>query len=213
MIFKNREEAGEQLAEKIIQKKIINPKDETIIVSLLRGGVLIGDKISQKLKSPHLGLPVAKISSPYQEELAIGALCFDKIYWEKSIINSFNFKKSIINNQIKKAKEKFINYCHDFNIKKKDFDQIREKVIILTDDGIATGASINAGFLFLKSKKPKQIVLATPVAPFDFKEDKFRQSIILFKDPFLSAVSQYYQDFPQISSDLVKKILANKKIN
>ncbi len=152
---------------------------------------------------------MAKISAPHQEELAIGALCFNQIYWEKNIFSSLNLSNEIINQQIKKAKEKFDNYCLEFNIKEKKFSLIKNRVVVLVDDGIATGSSVNCAFLFLKSKKPKKLILASPVAPSDFKHPGFDEEIILFKDPYLSAVSQYYQNFFQVKSEEIKKLISN----
>lgn len=210
MIFKDRKEAGEKLAQVLINHRLIKKNlKNTIVVSLLRGGFIVGYQIAKKLSLPHLPLPVAKISTPHQKELAIGALCFNQIYWEKNIFSSLNLSNEIINQQIKKTKEKFDNYCLEFNIKEKIFSLIKNKVVVLVDDGIATGSSVNCAFLFLKSKKPKKLILASPVAPSDFTNPGFDEEIILFKDPYLSAVSQYYQNFFQVKSEEIKKLISN----
>ena len=86
VIFKDRVDAGKKLADFIVKsdffKKIKNKKN-IIVVSLLRGGVVVGFEIAKKIGVKNLPLPVAKISSPENPELAIGALCFSQIYWEK----------------------------------------------------------------------------------------------------------------------------------
>lgn len=212
MIFQNRQDAGKKLAKKLIEKKIVDNKDKNmVVVSLLKGGVIIGNEISKKLNCSHFILPVAKIAAPFQEELAIGALCFDKIYLNQKLICSYLFDKKTINNQIKKAQEKFLSHCQIFKIKKKDYKKIKNKVVILTDDGIATGATVKIATVFLKSQNPKKIILAAPVAPSDFKNKDFDQILIFYKDPCLSAVSQYYLKFPQISNEEVKKTIQSFK--
>ena len=198
VIFKDRCDAGKKLADLIIKSdffKNIKDKKNIVIVSLLRGGVVVGEQIAKKIGVKNLYLPVAKISSPFNQELAIGALCFFEVYWEKEILDLYRFSEEEKNNQLKKAKEKFFSYLQKFNIKEEDFDGIKNKVVILVDDGIATGATAYASFYFLKTKKPKTIILASPVAPYDFKNPGFDKLFIYHKDENFSAISQFYEDF------------------
>ncbi len=196
MIFKDRKEAGKKLAD-LLKKKL---KKVDYVVSLLRGGVIVGQEIADNFKVLHLFLPVAKVSHPFNSELAIGALCFDKIYWEnENILEVFP--------QIKIAKEKFCSYLKRFCLKKSDFKKIKNKVVVLVDDGIATGSTVKAAALFLKSQKIKRLILASPVAPTGFNSNKFNQIIIFHRDPFLSAISQYYESFPQVEDEEIKRLL------
>lgn len=194
MLFKDRVNAGKKLTN-LLKKKF---KKIDYVVSLLRGGVIVGKEIADNFKVPHLPLPVAKISHPFNSELAIGALCFDKIYWE-------NIPK--VFPQIKIAKEKFNSYLKKFSLKKSFYRKIKNKVVILVDDGIATGSTIKAGALFLKSQEPKVLILASPVAPTDFSGDKSEQIVIFHRDFFLSAISQYYESFPQVGDEEIKRLL------
>jgi len=210
MLFKDRKKAGERLAEKLLKEGAFEKEQlkKTIVVSLLKGGIILGDIIAKKLNIDHLPLVVAKIPAPLNPELALGALTFNTLYLDKKIISSFD--KINLQNQINQALSKLATYQKEFKIKESDFNQIKEKTIILVDDGIATSSTIQAAFLFLKKKRAKKIILATPVAPADFNEKIFDKVFILHKDPFLSAISQYYQDFSQVEDDEVKNIL-NKK--
>ncbi|MDO9027588.1 MAG: phosphoribosyltransferase family protein [Candidatus Roizmanbacteria bacterium] len=191
MLFQDRLDAGNQLADRLAYYK-----NNSIVVSLLRGGVIVGDAIAKKLKIPHLFLAVVKISHPYQPELAIGALCFNKIYLDNQYVSFFD--KKTTNQQIKNAKIKFSSYLKRFNLKKLGYKKLKSKAVILVDDGIATGATIKAGLFFIKSQKPKKIILAVPVAPADFENPGFDEIIILNCDPSFSAVSQFYESFPQV---------------
>jgi len=207
MVFKDRIDAGEKLAV-LLEKKLPLSRDRAIVVSLLRGGIVVGDVIAKKLSLTHLPLVVTKIPAPYQPELAIGALCFDQTYWESSIVNSLNLTLPEKNDQRLIAKNKFTDYCRRFNIQEKDFLNIKNKTVVLVDDGIATGSTARAARLFLKSMQTKKIILASPVAPSDFKNDGFDEVIILHKDPYLSAISQFYQSFPQLEDEEVEIILS-----
>ena len=202
MIFKDRKEAGEKLAGLLFKKRLKN----AVVVSLLRGGAVVGEEIANKLKSPHIPLAVAKIPAPLEQELAIGALCFDFTYLESRITNSLNIERSAIRKQVDIAKEKFDSYLKRFDLKKSNY-RLKNKAVILTDDGIATGSTVKAALLFIKSLTPKKIILAIPVAPTDFETAGFDDVVILHRDPFFSAVSQFYKNFPQVEDEEVRKML------
>jgi putative phosphoribosyl transferase len=210
MLFKDRKEAGEKLAEKLLNEGVVakNQIKKTVVVSLLKGGIILGDIIAKKLKINHLPLPVAKIPTSTNPELALGALTFHTLYLDKETVSFFG--KINLQNQINQPLSKLTTYQKKFKIKESDFNQIKNKTIILVDDGIATSSTVKAACLFLKKKGAKKIILASPVAPADFDEKGFDEVIILHKDPFLSAISQYYQDFSPIEDEQVKNLL-NKK--
>lgn len=200
MIFKDRADAAIKLLAHIKSKK------DLVVVSLLRGGVIIGDILSKGLDSPHLPLPVAKIPAPYNPELALGALCFDVVYLDPSIVNRFSLPKSDVTHQIGVAKQKFDSYCNRFNIQE-DIYNIVGKDVVLVDDGIATGSTVRAALLYLKAHKPHAVTLAAPVAPADFDPNGFDTFIVLHQTADFSSLSQFYQDFSQITDDEVREIM------
>lgn len=209
MIFKDRVEAGEKLAQVLTKnKEITNEKKNIIILSLLRGGAVVGYQIAKKLSLPHFPLVVKKIGAPSNEELAIGALCQNEIFLDKNLIKRLGLDKNEVNAQIKKAKQKQEEYWKKF-IKKKP-PSLKEKIVILVDDGIATGASVKVGLQCLKKQKVKKVFLAVPVAPSDFDSSGFDKAFILHRDPFLSAVSQFYQEFNQVNDKLAIDIFSSK---
>ena len=84
MLFKDRRQAGEKLAAILKHDNVVSQNHKNIIiVSLLRGGVVVGKTIAENLQVKHLPLIVTKISAPNNIELAIGALCYDTIYLDK----------------------------------------------------------------------------------------------------------------------------------
>lgn len=202
MIFKDRVDAGKKLGQMLKGKY-----RKTAVVSLLRGGAVVGKEVAKILESPHYSLPVAKISSPIQPELALGALCFDEVFLDKNIIGSFSFSRPVIVNQINLAREKFQSYLRRFRIKKSNFLKIKKQVAVLIDDGIATGATMRAGALFVKTLGPEKIVAAVPVAPAGFSSAGFDEVVIYHQDPQMSAISRFYKDFSQLEDGDVKKLL------
>ena len=192
MLFKNRWEAGERLAE-ILKERFAVKKDEFLILSLLRGGWVVGKAIEEKFEVPHLPLPVAKISSPLNPEYAIGALCFDKVF-----IHDRSFSKQEVEKATEAARQKFENYLKTFGLKEEDYRVVKGKRVFIVDDGVATGSSVEAAALFAKEKGAKKVVLAAPVAPADLSLQNFDKEVILYKPHHFSAVSQFYEDFSPV---------------
>ena len=211
MIFKDRADAGRKLLVRLFEdREIKKNKRRVVVVSLLRGGIMVGGVIAKGLQVRHLPLVVTKIPAPYNPELALGALCFDVTYLEKTVINSLGLEKAEIVNQIGLAREKFNSYLKRFGLRKTLYSRVlKNKIIILTDDGIATGSTVKAAILYLKSKKPKSIILAVPVAPTDFSTVGIDKELILHKNLAFGAVSQFYERFSQVEDPEVKKILFN----
>ncbi len=206
MIFKDRIDAGEKLVTAL--EKFPETK-KAVVISLLRGGTILGAVISKELKIKHLPLVVTKIPSPLNPELALGAYCFNTTYLEPTIINSLGVDNKIIRKQVSLAQKKFNDYLKRFNIKRADFEQMKNKAIIVVDDGIATGATVKVAILYLQKLNPEKIILAAPVAPIGFtlgsiKTDKI---IILYQSPVFSAVSQFYESFPPIEDKEVTDLI------
>ncbi len=137
-------------------------------------------------------------------------MCFDAVYLDQTIIRSLQLRPDKVRSQVQSARNEFNHYCQRFSINKKSFLTIKGSVVVLVDDGIATGSTVEAARLFLKSVGVKKIILASPVAPADFNNPNFNAVITLYRDPYLSAISQYYQDFRQLEDEDVNKILNPK---
>ena len=213
MIITVGRDAGRKLLVRLyVDRDIKKGLKKVVVVSLLRGGVVIGDVIAKGLFCKHLPLVVAKIPASFNPELAIGALCFDTVYLEKDVLRSVNINKAAIRNQIEIARKKFTSYLKRFNLKQYMYARnLKGKIVILVDDGIATGSTVKVAFLYLKSKRPRSIILAVPVAPNDFDTRGFDKTFILTKDRYFSAVSKFYERFPQIEDEEVVKTLNVKR--
>lgn len=203
MIFQDRTSAGKQLAGVIAKdQEIVASKKDLVVLSLVRGGAAVGYEIAKRLNCPHFPLVVKKIGAPGQEELAIGAVCNGEYFLDEVLINRIGISRKEVEDQIRKAKDKQREYLRKFATKKINF---QGKVLIIVDDGIATGASVQAAVKYLKKERPRKIILAAPVAPSDFDETsadwRINKVFILHKDQAFHAVGQFYQDFEQVEDD------------
>ncbi len=207
MIFKDRQRAADKLYQDLKKNLQIKKNSQYCIVSLLRGGLILGTILAKKLKVKHLPLVVTKVPAPYIPELAIGAVCFEFTYLEPPVIHSLGLAKSEIHQQIKIAEHKFVQYCQNFHLSEDLYGPLKKSVVILVDDGVATGASVKAALLFIRSKKPKATLLVAPVAAADTDLRGFDKLYILDRPSSFGSVSQYYKHFPQVEDDEVKKII------
>ena len=213
-MFKNRQEAGEKLALKL--KKIINDKD-FVVVALLRGGIVLGKIISDYFKIPLLPLSVKKIGAPLNPELAIGAVTFDKThYFDNDLIRHLmvdeDYIKSSLENKSKEAQTLQNKFPTSLKLRGASKNLVKDKRVIIVDDGIATGATAICAAIYAKKEKTKEIILATPVISKDtLKNIKiyFDRVISLRIVDNLTSVSQFYESFPQIEDSEVIKILSN----
>lgn len=204
-IYSNRREAGRILADKL--KTIVSGK--IVVLSLPRGGVIIGAEVAKSLKAEHNLVISRKIGAPYDPEVAIGAITQDgKLLKDDSIIDALSVTKGYIDSQIrlelKEIKRRLKKYLHN-----KSFPILTNKTVILADDGLATGFTMEAALEYVRNLGPYRVIVAVPVG---FAEairrmsQKADQVICPLIPEKFWAVGQFYQEFHQVSDGEIKKI-------
>lgn len=206
-MFKSRQQAGEALAKKLQTFK----NKKALILAIPRGGVVVGASLAKNLSLPLDVLITRKIGALGNPELAIGAVGPDKVRvvnW--TLVSRLGLSNDFLSQATEKEAEEVEKRQAKFGQKKLE---VSGKTVILVDDGIATGATTEAAILWLKAKKTGKIILAVPVAPpevvkkFQVLVDKL---VVLETPRFFGAVGQFYQEFPQVSDEEVKKLLKEK---
>jgi len=210
MYFKDRKDAGEKLAH--ILKKY---KDKDVVIyALPRGGVVTAKEISRYLHAPLDLIITRKIGHPESPEYAIAATAENgHILGEEGEIESVGrewLEKEMEKEKLeaKRRREKYLQGRETIDVK--------GKIAILVDDGIATGLTMRVAIMELKHRNPKKIVVAIPVIPTRTAEilSKEADEVVALDIPpeneFLGAVGAYYNEFSQISDDEVIEILKKK---
>src|SRR5918993_1398889 len=217
--FHDRRDAGKYLAEKIKHyiKNNFNSEAKTdffIVMAIPRGGVFIGDIIASELNMDMDIIISKKIGAENNPELAIGAIMADGSYiLNEDIVNRINISDEYIHTQIELQKKEIERRLIEFKGKKEYHNNLKDKVIILVDDGIATGATIMAAVKWIKEKQHcKRLIVAVPVAPAESNIlDKLNQIadkvIVIFTPYDFAAVGQFYEHFDQVSDKEVKEIM------
>lgn len=206
-IFKNRQEAGHTLAQ-----KLISYRDQPVVVlGLPRGGVILAAEIASMLNAP-LDLAFArKIGHPLQEEYAIAAIS------EKgNFIGNEGELKRVDQKWLKEKQEAALAEIKERRhtyLKERNRLPLKDKTVILADDGIATGLSIQAAIQEIKNEHPKKLIIAVPVLPeyvANILKKQIDELIAIRIDPdhlFLGSVGAYYEKFEQVTDQEIISIM------
>jgi len=209
MIFQNRIEAGKKLSHKLSKYQATK---NLIVLGIPRGGIIVGKQLSQALDCPLDIIVTKKIGAPGNSELAIGAVgvvgkpVIDEELAERVGADENYLKSKILNlkSEIKRREKIFRRDKLPLNLK--------DKTVILTDDGVATGATMMAAVEIARQQNPKKIIVAVPVIAKDTLEkiESLADEVVFLDAPeMFFAVGQFYQDFSQITDEEVRKILSN----
>ena len=209
-MFKDRVEAGKILAEKL---KELEPFENTIILALPRGGVPIAYEVAKRLKIPLDVIIVRKLGAPLNEEFAIGSLVEgnpERVILNEDAIYKLRIEKEYIDEVVSKERNELHRREELYRGSQNVLSNLKDKRVILIDDGVATGYTIKAALTAIREQEPSSIVVAVPVAPFDtLKElNHLADNVIVLEtpDPFWS-VGAHYEQFNQTSDTEVVKLL------
>jgi putative phosphoribosyl transferase len=213
VLFRDRTDAAKQLAERLywLKNEIQENKSSVVIVAVPRGGVVIGNIIASQLGAK-LDLVVSrKIGAPFNPELAIGAVMPDGSYFLNDVAEMMNVSQDYIESQIEKEVKEIDRRLIEFRGDREYYNELEYKIVVLVDDGIATGATILASAKWIKDKHNcKQLIIAVPLAPGEILEDLKRVAdkvIVLHTPEPFGAVGRFYHDFNQVSDDEVKEMM------
>ncbi|MCD6225504.1 phosphoribosyltransferase [bacterium] len=209
-MFKNRLEAGRRLAKRLKEELFFSAQKAALVASLPKGGIVVGEAIAALLDLPHTILPVKKIPAPGNPELAVGAVSLSpaSVFLNEGLIKSLKIPPQILEEKIQAAQKEIKENLKRLKIPPLEFTG---KTVVLVDDGAATGATMKAAIKEAFSRQGQRIIVALPVAPQETVEElkRMADAVVVIEQPKLFfAVSQFYQDFPQLSWEEVKDLLS-----
>jgi predicted phosphoribosyltransferase len=208
MLFRDRHEAGKLLAQKLLDLKG-NPN--AIVLGIPRGGVVVAYEVAKTLGLPLDVFVARKIGAPGNPELAIGAVASDgTVVLDELSISLMGVPKQYIEKETERQKEEIRKRLQAYRGGREGYS-LQGKIVILVDDGVATGATIIASLRAIKASNPSQTILAVPVAPPDTAEKLRREAdkvICLYTPSPFWAVGAFYVNFEQISDEEVQALLA-----
>lgn len=207
MIFQNRVEAGKKLVSRLSGYKATK---NLIVLGIPRGGVVTGKRLSKSLHCPLDVIVTKKIGAPGNPELAIGAVgAIGEPVINEELATRVGADEKYLKSQISNLKSEVKRREKLFRKGKPALD-LKNKTVILTDDGVATGATMLAAIEVTRQQNPKKIVVAVPVIARDSlaKIEPLADEVVYLDAPELFfAVGQFYQEFPQVEDKEVVRLL------
>jgi putative phosphoribosyl transferase len=206
MRFENRKEAGKMLAQALAEYR----GTRAIVVALPRGGVVVGYEVARQLQLPLDVLVTRKIGAPDNPEYAIGAIAeVGEVQLNQEEIVLYRIPRDYLEREIQRQKLEIQRRVQLYR-GGRPLPSLADKIVIVVDDGIATGYTMRASIRALKTARPAKIVLAVPVAPADVLDEMGQEvdDVVCLStpEPFF-AVGIWYRNFEQTSDEEVRDYL------
>ncbi|MBD3158422.1 MAG: phosphoribosyltransferase [Candidatus Lokiarchaeota archaeon] len=209
--FENRREAGRLLADKLLEYKSMK---DLMVLGLPRGGVPVAFEIGQKLEVSLDVLIVRKLGLPYNPEVAFGAIASGGIkIINHDMVRRANLTEEAIERVFEKEQKELAKRQEKYGSSLLE-DDLKEKTIILVDDGMATGATMQVAIKGLKGAGVKSLIVAVGTAPPDTLreiESMVDEAISLLGPKPFFGVGTWYKDFSQTTDQEVRDLLERTK--
>jgi putative phosphoribosyl transferase len=207
-MFNDRKDAGQKLGKALINYKSL----DALVLAIPRGGVEVGYYVAEKLEIPLSLIVVRKLPFPLNPEAGFGAIAEDgSIFFVDSAYSKKSLKvtKEIIEGQKRELKRRIEDLRAG-----KPLPEISGKIVILVDDGIAMGSTMQAAIMLCRNRNAKKVVASAPVAgPATVKElDKVADDVVVLeKPPFFRAVAEVYRRWYDVGDGEVIRIMQKKQ--
>ncbi len=210
-LLKNRVEAGKQLAQ-----ALKTASKNAIVLAVPRGGVVVGYEVAKSLGVPLDVIVTKKIGAPDNPELAIGAVAEDGTFiLDEDLARRLYVPKEYISEEVERMRQeiqrRLVRYRGNV-----PYPNLKNRDVIVVDDGVATGSTLKAALRLLRHKGAKTVTVAVPVGPPDtIRElEKVADRVVVLQtpEPFY-AIGQFYVDFTQTDDEEVAMLLKQTKEN
>lgn len=205
--FQNRHQAGRMLAEAL---RAYAGRDDLLVLALPRGGVPVGLEVARALGAPLDVMLVRKLGVPGHEELAMGAIATGGVrIVSEEVVRAFGIPDRVLAS-VAAAEEEELHRRERAYREDRPIPDIGGKIVILVDDGLATGSTMRAAVATVRAMGASWVVAAVPVAPPEtcaaLRKIVDQMICVLTPDPFL-AVGAWYEDFSETSDETVRALL------
>jgi putative phosphoribosyl transferase len=208
-MFADRNEAGRKLARSLPEFE----HGSTLVVALPRGGVPVAQEVASALDLPLDILLVRKVGAPGYPEVAVGAICDGddmRLTVNRDIAGSLGLDDGQVGKLAQKVlpelERRKMLYCGD-----RPPLSVKDKTVIIVDDGAATGATLRVALTVLRERGAKRLIVALPVAPAEILNDlrRLADDVICLESPSsFRSVGDHYGVFDQVGDQEVIRILA-----
>ncbi len=214
MLFRDRADAGRQLSS------LLQPfagRDDLLVLAVPRGGVLVGFEVARALRCPLDVFVVRKLGVPDQAEFAMGAIASGGIRLvNEDVVRNLRISSRQVEERVTYEQRELERREVLYRAGRRA-PEVRGRVVILVDDGVATGSTMRAALAGLRQQDPKQIIVAVPIASKSVVQklkDQADRVVCLATPADLYSVGEWYQNFSQTTDQEVRDLLsqANKAV-
>jgi predicted phosphoribosyltransferase/dienelactone hydrolase len=208
LVFDDRVDAGRKLAARLLKYKDQNP----VVLGVPRGGVPVAFEVARALDAPLDVIIVRKLGAPGESELGIGAVVdgdHPETILNREVMSALRVSRDYlqreIHNQLKEIHRRNQVYRSG-----RPRIELKDRTVIVVDDGIATGGSIRAALRGIRQQAPKKVILAVPVGPPDTIEsmrDEVDEVVCLSTPSMFFGIGEFYLDFHQLADAEVIRLL------
>lgn len=205
-LFRDRQEAGRRLAERLIAYRRADP----LVLGLPRGGVVVAAQVARALEAPLDIIVARKLGVPSNPEFGVGAIAPDVLWVDEASLERAGVERPdlepVIQAERAEMERRLALYRGHVSL-----PHVRDRVVILVDDGIATGVTARAAVRALRKAQARMVVLAAPLAPretVEALESEFDEVVVLRTPAPFHAVGAWYESFEATSDHEVTTLLA-----
>jgi predicted phosphoribosyltransferase len=207
LAFRDRVEAGELLAGKLIQYR---DQDDVVVLGLPRGGVPVAREVSRALGVPFDVYVVRKLGVPGHEELAMGAIATGGVRQvNRDVVDALGIPANVIDAVAAREQRELERREQDYRGNRGPLS-LTNRTVILVDDGLATGSTMRAAVIAVRQQQPARVVVAVPVGAASTCADLSTEAddvvCVRMPDPFV-AVGLWYRDFTPTTDLEVRTLL------
>lgn len=205
MIFVDRQEAGRRLADALGDLK----GEGVVVLGIPRGGVVVAAEVARANGWPLDTVIPRKVRAPGNPELGLGAIAPGVRVLDQRMLEMLGVSESYLEREIAEEEREIERRSDAYRRGRPPVD-VRDKMAVVVDDGIATGGTATAAVRWAKAQGARKVILAVPVAPAEGVRNLSTEAdeVVCLEtpEPFY-AVGQWYQEFPQTSDDEVLQLL------
>jgi predicted phosphoribosyltransferase len=206
MLFRDRLDAGQALAERLAAYR---DRPDVVVLGLPRGGVPVAFEVAWTLHAPLDVFIVRKLGVPGREELAMGAIASGGVIVQNDVVDALGIPEDVVNEVIARERAELERRERLFR-GDRPAPAVAGRIVILVDDGVATGASMRAAIAALRRRQAGRIVAAVPVGAAEIcaalRSEADEAVCAETPQPFYS-VGIWYDDFSQTTDDQVREML------
>jgi putative phosphoribosyl transferase len=202
-LFKDRHEAGKLLAKEL---GAYERAEDTIVIALPRGGVVVGYDICLALALPLDVLITRKLGTPWNPELAMGAIAeTGYVHMNSDVMREYHVTQAQLDREMESQKSEIQRRIQRYR-GGRAMASLKGKTVILVDDGIATGATFYASIGAMTKQETARLVAAVPVAPPRIVAELkglVDEVVVLYSTEWFFGIGQFYEQFPQVDDEEV----------